>query len=135
MVTGQDALNAEILYKAKAGSLCLRRGMESYSQDGKWLFRWPELSRLIPLQSKGIQDVATRVSGLELGGLAGSLSAGAISDYLTSKNKKEGGTAGNVGLRVKVQLSALQTRQYSYFCNTSHANRASTMSCLPVYLP
>lgn len=54
------------------------------------------------LQSKGIQDVATRVSGLELGGLAGSLSAGAISDYLTSKNKKEGGRAGNVGLRVKV---------------------------------
>ena len=55
------------------------------------------------MQSKGIQDVATRVSGLELGGLAGSLSAGAISDYLTTKNKREGGKAGNVGLRVKVR--------------------------------
>lgn len=54
------------------------------------------------MQSKGIQDVATRVSGLELGGLAGSLSAGALSDYLTKKNKEEGGKAGNVGLRVKV---------------------------------
>ena len=46
--------------------------------------------------------MATRVSGLELGGLAGSLSAGAISDYLTKKNKETGGKAGNVGLRVKV---------------------------------
>jgi OPA family sugar phosphate sensor protein UhpC-like MFS transporter len=54
------------------------------------------------LQHKGIQDVATRVSGLELGGLAGSLSAGWLSDHLTKKNQKEGGKAGNVGLRVKV---------------------------------
>ena len=56
------------------------------------------------LQSKGVQDVATRVSGLELGGLAGSLSAGWLSDYLTGKNKAEGGKKGNVGLRTQVWL-------------------------------
>lgn len=57
------------------------------------------------LKHKGIQDVATRVSGLELGGLAGSLSAGWLSDHLTKKNQKEGGKAGNVGLRVKVAIT------------------------------
>ena len=40
-----------------------------------------------------------QVSGLELGGLAGSLSSGAISDYLVRNND---GSKGNVGLRVQV---------------------------------
>jgi sugar phosphate permease len=57
------------------------------------------------LKHKGIQDVATRVSGLELGGLAGSLSAGWLSDHLTKKNQSEGNKAGNVGLRVKVAIT------------------------------
>lgn len=76
------------------------------------------------LQSKGIQDVATRVSGLELGGLAGSLSAGAISDYLTAKNKKEGGTKGNVGLRTMVTTSFT-----SRTCKLVQAS-LNTASCL-----
>ena len=49
-----------------------------------------------------MENVATQVSGLELGGLAGSLSAGALSDHLAKKNKEMGSPAGNVGLRVKV---------------------------------
>jgi hypothetical protein len=41
-----------------------------------------------------------RVSGLELGGLVGSLIAGRLSDYLIAKDKS--GTGGNVGKRVQV---------------------------------
>ena len=51
------------------------------------------------LQDKGVQNAAVQVSGLELGGLLGSLSAGAISDHLVRNND---GTKGNVGLRVQV---------------------------------
>lgn len=40
-----------------------------------------------------------QVSGLELGGLVGSLSSGAVSDYLLRNNA---GSKGNVGMRVKV---------------------------------
>ena len=57
------------------------------------------------LQAKGVQDSATaavRVSGLELGGLAGSLSAGFLSDKLVAKASESG--AGMVGARVKVLL-------------------------------
>ena len=46
-----------------------------------------------------MQNAAVQVSGLELGGLLGSLSAGAISDYLVRNND---GSKGNVGLRVQV---------------------------------
>ncbi len=46
-----------------------------------------------------MQNAAVQVSGLELGGLLGSLSAGAISDHLVRNND---GTKGNVGLRVQV---------------------------------
>ena len=46
-----------------------------------------------------MQNAAVQVSGLELGGLFGSLSAGAISDHLVRNND---GTKGNVGLRVQV---------------------------------
>lgn len=56
------------------------------------------------LQAKGVQDSATaavRVSGLELGGLAGSLSAGFLSDKLVAKASESG--AGMVGARVKVR--------------------------------
>ena len=51
------------------------------------------------LQDKGVQNAAVQVSGLELGGLLGSLSAGAISDHLVRNND---GSKGNVGLRVQV---------------------------------
>lgn len=44
-----------------------------------------------------------QVSGLELGGLLGSLSSGAVSDYLLRTNA---GAKGNVGMRVKVLCQA-----------------------------
>ena len=44
-------------------------------------------------------EAAVRISGLELGGLLGSLSAGAISDRLIKSNTDP--DVGNVGLRVK----------------------------------
>ena len=43
-----------------------------------------------------------RISGLELGGLLGSLSAGAISDRLIKSNTDP--AVGNVGLRVKARV-------------------------------
>ena len=52
-------------------------------------------------QAKGVADAgnaAFRVSGMELGGLFGSLLAGRISDALIAKNPK----GGNVGKRVQV---------------------------------
>ena len=58
------------------------------------------------LQAKGVQDSATaavRVSGLELGGLAGSLTAGFLSDKLVARAAETGG--GMVGARVKVCLA------------------------------
>ena len=45
-------------------------------------------------------NAATQVSGLELGGLFGSLSSGAISDHLVRNND---GSKGNVGLRVQAR--------------------------------
>ena len=54
------------------------------------------------LQAKGVADAgsaAFRVSGMELGGLFGSLLAGRISDALIAKNPK----GGNVGKRVQVR--------------------------------
>jgi MFS transporter, OPA family, sugar phosphate sensor protein UhpC len=55
-----------------------------------------------PQTPQGIEgaDAAFRISGLELGGLLGSLSAGAISDRLIRGNTSP--DVGNVGLRVKV---------------------------------
>lgn len=53
------------------------------------------------MQDKGVQNAAVQVSGLELGGLLGSLSAGAISDHLVRNND---GSKGNVGLRVQVRF-------------------------------
>ncbi|KAK9908663.1 hypothetical protein WJX75_001165 [Coccomyxa subellipsoidea] len=54
------------------------------------------------LKDKGVQNAAVQVSGLELGGLLGSLSSGAISDYLVRNND---GSKGNVGLRVQVVMA------------------------------
>jgi len=45
------------------------------------------------------QQAGLRVSGLELGGLCGSLLAGKLSDFLISRSKGKGG---NVGKRVQV---------------------------------
>ena len=59
------------------------------------------------LQAKGVADAgsaAFRVSGLELGGLFGSLLAGRISDALIARDPK----GGNCGKRV--QVSALLTQ-------------------------
>lgn len=58
------------------------------------------------IQAGGAADAAQaaiRVSGLEIGGLLGSLSSGAISDYLIRKNTKN--EYGNVGMRVKVVMT------------------------------
>ena len=55
-----------------------------------------------PVQAKGVADAgsaAFRVSGLELGGLFGSLLAGRISDYLIASKPK----GGNVGKRVQAR--------------------------------
>lgn len=59
---------------------------------------------------QGIQgaDAAFRISGLELGGLLGSLSAGAISDKLIRGNNNP--DVGNVGLRVKVGAQFVAAR-------------------------
>ncbi len=56
------------------------------------------------VQDKGVENAAVQVSGLELGGLLGSLSSGAISDRLVRNNH---GSTGNVGLRVQVCLCSL----------------------------
>lgn len=58
------------------------------------------------IQAGGVPDgaqAAIRVSGLEIGGLLGSLSSGALSDYLIRQNS--GNSQGNVGLRVKVVMT------------------------------
>lgn len=69
-------------------------------------------------QAKGVADAgsaAFRVSGLEVGGLFGSLLAGRISDALIAKDPK----GGNVGKRVQVnparcvELHVYITCQYS----------------------
>ena len=55
----------------------------------------------VALQAKGVADAgsaAFRVSGLELGGLFGSLLAGRISDALIARDPK----GGNCGKRVQV---------------------------------
>jgi hypothetical protein len=54
------------------------------------------------IKEKGVSDAAqaaVRVSGLELGGLLGSLIAGRLSDYMINKS---GGKSGAVGKRVQV---------------------------------
>jgi sugar phosphate permease len=59
------------------------------------------------LQVKGVADAGAaslRVSGLELGGLFGSLLAGKLSDMLINNSK---GGGGNVGKRVQVNMSDL----------------------------
>uniref|UniRef100_A0A6U9RBK6 Major facilitator superfamily (MFS) profile domain-containing protein n=1 Tax=Picocystis salinarum TaxID=88271 RepID=A0A6U9RBK6_9CHLO len=56
------------------------------------------------MKAKGVADVAAasyRVSGLELGGLAGSLLAGRLSDAMIARSKGKGG---NVGKRVQVVM-------------------------------
>ena len=62
---------------------------------------WPALSCWLVAQAKGVADAgsaAFRVSGLELGGLFGSLLAGRISDALIARDPK----GGNCGKRVQV---------------------------------
>jgi sugar phosphate permease len=56
------------------------------------------------IKEKGVSDAAqaaVRVSGLELGGLVGSLIAGRMSDMMINKS---GGKGGAVGKRVQVRL-------------------------------
>jgi len=59
------------------------------------------------MKEKGVADAgaaATRVAGLELGGLCGSLLAGRLSDYLI---KRTGNNGGAVGQRVRVVMGYL----------------------------
>eukprot|EP01024_Parvocaulis_polyphysoides_P017564 TRINITY_DN17760_c0_g2_i3.p1 TRINITY_DN17760_c0_g2~~TRINITY_DN17760_c0_g2_i3.p1 ORF type:complete len:464 (-),score=81.98 TRINITY_DN17760_c0_g2_i3:1441-2655(-) len=56
------------------------------------------------IKEKGVADAASaafRVSGMELGGLVGSLIAGRLSDWLV---QRAGGKGGNVGKRVQVVM-------------------------------
>ena len=62
-------------------------------------------------QDKGVANAATQVSGLELGGLFGSLSSGAISDHFVRRND---GSKGNVGLRVRARHASCEP------CNPTH---------------
>ena len=55
------------------------------------------------VQHQGVANPGPQVSGLELGGLAGSLSSGFLADYLTRKNAD--GSKGNVGIRVQVRAA------------------------------
>ena len=60
------------------------------------------------MQAKGVTDAgnaAFRVSGMELGGLFGSLLAGRISDALIARNPK----GGNVGKRVQASFRHQQS--------------------------
>lgn len=73
------------------------------------------------VQAKGVADAgnaAFRVSGMELGGLFGSLLAGRISDALIARNPK----GGNVGKRV----------QASFHCQPIAAAGIMTMCQLPI---
>jgi len=56
------------------------------------------------LGARGVPNPAVAVSGLELGGLVGSLSAGALSDALLRKAAAAGGRAGSLGIRVRVVI-------------------------------
>ena len=72
---------------------------------------------LLNLQAKGVSDAgnaAFRVSGMELGGLFGSLLAGRISDALIAKNPK----GGNVGKRVQASLHQSSTIQRGRYHHT-----------------
>ena len=59
-----------------------------------------------PHQAKGVADVgsaALRFSGLEVGGLVGSIVAGRISDALIARAVARGDhSVGSVGIRIKV---------------------------------
>lgn len=58
------------------------------------------------VQAKGVEDAgaaAVRVSGLEVGGLFGSLLAGRISDWMVRRDAR----GGNVGKRVQVRTPRL----------------------------
>ncbi len=63
-----------------------------------------------------MQNAAVQVSGLELGGLLGSLSSGAISDYLVRNND---GSKGNVGLRVQVLIMLLRATLQNESCGSN----------------
>ena len=59
---------------------------------------------MLPLQVKGVADAGAasmRVSGLELGGLCGSLVAGWLSDKLINNKSGAASTGGNVGKRIR----------------------------------
>ena len=74
-----------------------------------------------------MQNAAVQVSGLELGGLLGSLSSGAISDYLVRNND---GSRGNVGLRVQARLSPCSTPPHPPFCEAMPAALAAITESL-----
>lgn len=68
------------------------------------------------IKEKGVPDAAQaamRVSGLELGGLVGSLIAGRLSDMLINKSNGKGG---NVGKRVQVSEEMHHCQQHVRWC-------------------
>lgn len=69
-------------------------------------------SLLYLIREKAVPAAAAawRVSGLELGGLLGSLTAGALSDSLIRRNANNP-AVGTVGLRVKVRGTALDSKR------------------------
>ncbi len=103
-----------------AHSLCLvRHRPEAAGRFKKRRFDSGLIELCATLQAKGVQDSATaavRVSGLELGGLAGSLAAGWLSDKMVARASESGG--GMVGARVKVKwlLSPFQATLCTDLC-------------------
>ena len=80
------------------------------------------------LQAKGVTDAgnaAFRVSGMELGGLFGSLLAGRISDYLIAKKPK----GGNVGKRVQVSRQSDQATRVVFDLSEKEHMAANLYDC------
>ena len=83
-------------------------------------------------------NAATQVSGLELGGLFGSLSSGAISDHLVRNND---GSKGNVGLRVQARraprslpraFACISSFHYTWPLHPGEAPQAGSWAGMPV---
>ena len=99
----------------------------------------------MPVQHQGVANPGPQVSGLELGGLAGSLSSGYLSDYLMKRNKGAN-PKGNVGIRVQVGLPAFFAESlqqaaalcdpgltgWSWSCFHVHCGALAAYSLLPV---
>ena len=78
------------------------------------------------LQVKGVADAgsaAVRVSGMELGGLFGSLLAGRLSDFLVRKFPNDGAVGKRVQVRPVLQFAAQNSRVQASHADLHHCHR------------